>query len=77
MVYRNAERREIIFNRKKEEFMQTKDEKNQPSRDLEGEGIYGVENMLEIVGNTPLHSLTKKDIQDYGELCDSDCQDCD
>ena len=39
--------------------------------------IYGVEEMLDSVETIPLHSFVKKEIQDYGELCDQDCQDCD
>ncbi len=45
--------------------------------DLTTEVVYGVEEMLDIAGNMPLHSFTAKEIEDYGELCDQDCQDCD
>lgn len=40
-------------------------------------GIYGVQDMVELVESSPLHSLKKGEIQDYGELCDQDCLDCD
>ena len=39
--------------------------------------VFGVDEMLNTIGNTPLHSFTPKEIEDYGELCDQDCQDCD
>lgn len=38
--------------------------------------IFGVEEMLKVVNSTPLHSDSEK-IEDYGDLCDSDCVDCD
>jgi hypothetical protein len=39
--------------------------------------VYGVEEMLNMVAAIPLHTITAKEIEDYGEQCDSDCQDCD
>ena len=39
--------------------------------------VFGIEEMLQTAGNSPLHSFSAKEIEDYGELCDDDCQDCD
>ena len=39
--------------------------------------VYGIEDMLSASTNTPLHSTNTKEIEDFGELCDSDCVDCD
>ncbi len=47
------------------------------SSEASSQQIFGVEEMLDAVETLPLHSSVKKGIQDYGELCDSDCQDCD
>jgi|SaaInl4_150m_RNA_FD_contig_21_2206968_length_386_multi_8_in_0_out_0_1 hypothetical protein len=41
------------------------------------EGIYGTDDMVAFVEASPLHSVSKGEIKDYGELCDSDCIDCD
>lgn len=40
------------------------------------DGVYGVEGMINTTGNMPIHSSTSE-IEDGGELCDSDCVDCD
>ncbi len=40
-------------------------------------GIYGIQEMIDLVESNPLHSMSKGEIKDYGELCDQDCIDCD
>jgi len=65
-------------------FYQTKQRKEVPmGTDDKGthvqenpSGVYGVEEMLNVAGSIPIHSSTDK-IEDGGELCDSDCVDCD
>jgi len=39
--------------------------------------IYGEDEMLNSIEPISLHSTINKKIQDYGELCDTDCKDCD
>jgi hypothetical protein len=39
--------------------------------------IYGIDEMIDSVKQTKLHSLGIKVVADFGDLCDADCIDCD
>ena len=45
--------------------------------DLADIQIFGTLEISELIEPKPLHSITPNQINDVGDLCDSDCIDCD
>lgn len=48
-----------------------------PNEPIKVASVFGVSEMIAITGDISLHSDTKGIVEDFGELCDSDCIDCD